>query len=261
MISGSGSCDAGPIGEIAPGWVNFTDVPMWVEHRFGIKLSPHAMQDLFSVIRRDTSDDPFRIPSPSTVRHRLKDLTFANVRIRGRVIGHGIVDPRGLRLLPSGRIAVASWDLAEFDGTTFTVAGPWDRSTGRRSRHGIEVYWIDVERWASNRLDSFGSGSVNLKAEFQAPSSGTVHNEPADQPASASPKKDLPPFNAVKAKKLLLSAKRDLKWTSPPNEEIIKAYLRRYFSGAPNDSYRKVCHEVWPGLIKRGRRKTIRTAE
>ena len=62
-----------PLGKIAPDWVDFTDVPMWIERRFGVKPPPRSMQDLLSLIRQDTSDDPFALPSLRTVRHRVQD--------------------------------------------------------------------------------------------------------------------------------------------------------------------------------------------
>ena len=135
------------------------------------------MQDLFSLIRQETSDDPFALPSLRTVRHRVQELTAAAVRTRGRMTEYrsGIIDPPGLKISRYDRsqIAVASWDKAAFDAATFTVAGLWERSTGRRARHKIAVSWVDVERWARNRNDIDRWASDNEVGAAAEPTDGS----------------------------------------------------------------------------------------
>ena len=186
----------GPIGIVAPDWIAFKDVPKWIQHRFAHRLSERSMQDLFSIIRRDTRDDPFRTPNSGIVRYRVKGLTASNVRAKGRVSGGIILKPKGLRFSSHSpnSVAVASWDDAKFDPETVTVEGLYSFSAGRRERHEIEVCWVDVEDWFQRQRDLSGSGrdwgsaSVHIDlARLARPTSSRVTgDQPSRRAASQS---------------------------------------------------------------------------
>ena len=182
----------GPIGRVAPDWIAFTDVPYWIEQRFGDRLTERSMQDLFSIIRRDTRNDPFRIPDTGTVRYRVKGLTASNVRSRGSVSVYGTIqDPPGLRFSSHGpnSVAVASWDDAKFDPETFTVQGLYSFSAGQRERHAIEVCWVDVERWFQRQSHLSGSardwGSASVHIDVSSIVRSATSREIDDQPGRA----------------------------------------------------------------------------
>jgi hypothetical protein len=64
----------------------------------------------------------------------------------------------------SHHIVVSRWDQADFDGVTFTVAGPRQKD-GSRSRHPIEVRWSDIRKWVrrqfEHRRPSQHGGAIN----------------------------------------------------------------------------------------------------
>jgi hypothetical protein len=67
--------------------------------------------------------------------------------------------------------------------------------------------------------------------------------------------KKLPPFDEKKATIHFVAQKTSGDWREPPTENESKAYLRKHFSGVPNDPHRKLRHRVWPGQIRRGRKR------
>ena len=180
----------GPIGFVAPDWIAFTDLPKWIQRRFARRLSERSMQDLFSIIRRDTRHDPFRIPDPRIVRHRVGGLSARDVRTKDYST---ILDPRGLRFDGGSpcNVAVAKWDDAKFDPETFTVEGLYSFSARQRTRHPIEVCWVDVERWFQRQIDlsgsarDWGSASVHIDVSsiLRSASSRVIDDQPG--PAAA----------------------------------------------------------------------------
>jgi len=143
------------LGEIAPPWVVFPDVQVWVERRFRGRLRSLSAQDqkdlwydlaqdLFAVVRRDTGE----------VRHQLKGASPATTKLPGQKvsIGENHQFVPWLKNSPhdDSKIVIADWDLADFDDTNFSIAGIWVVSpgnNGKRVRHAIEVRWSDVDRW------------------------------------------------------------------------------------------------------------------
>ncbi len=68
----------------------------------------------------------------------------------------------------------------------------------------------------------------------------------------------LPKFDERRAWALLAAQKVSGVWREPPTEDELKAFLKKHFSGVPNDPHRKLRHKIWPGQIRRGpRRKSI----
>jgi hypothetical protein len=75
-------------------------------------------------------------------------------------------------------------------------------------------------------------------------------------PLDASPK---PPFDRKQAKLLLMAKK--LEWPEPPTEPVTDKFLRLHFRGVPHDAHVAVRRQVWPGMIRRGRKRSKKTAD
>jgi hypothetical protein len=71
---------------------------------------------------------------------------------------------------------------------------------------------------------------------------------------SAELEKELPPFDKLQAKTLVIARKYSV-WKEPPTEAASCAFLKKQFRGVPNDPHRKLRHELWPGQIRRGPKK------
>ena len=71
--------------------------------------------------------------------------------------------------------------------------------------------------------------------------------------AHISPKK--PPFDAKKAKVLLVAKKIGGDWLVAPTEEESRALLKLHFRGVPNDPHRLIRREIWPDIRPGPRRK------
>ena len=68
----------------------------------------------------------------------------------------------------------------------------------------------------------------------------------------------LPPFDAKKTMVLFVAQKVSGVWRQPPTEDELRAFLKKHFSGVPNDPHRALRHKAWPGQIRRGpKRKSI----
>jgi hypothetical protein len=113
---------------VAPDWIAWGDLPRWGARAY--------MGDLIGAVRL------------GGVRHRIAGLRPHDLT-RGQYSG-GVIEPAGLgvsRDAPA-RVVVADWDAAAVDWHAGTVAG-----FHALQRHGIEVWWLDVEAQVRRRLD------------------------------------------------------------------------------------------------------------
>lgn len=111
-----------------PDWAPLPDVPGWIERRLGFPGLP-LVPELISAVRA------------GKLKYRI-----GGVQSRSSYSGNSL--PPGLTTSGdrSRRIIVSDWEKAEPDWRAGTVAG-WKQVDGSRSRHPIEVQWMDLERW------------------------------------------------------------------------------------------------------------------
>ena len=128
------------LGKVAPDWVPFLEIPRWLKERFGVEISADWMHDLFSMVRRNNRIMHYRVGGLSS-----DPANFNHARIN-RVLSGLMISK-----YHSGQIMVGSWDDADFDPLTFTVAGHVLKG-GTLSRHPIEVCWVDAELWVAQRI-------------------------------------------------------------------------------------------------------------
>lgn len=77
----------------------------------------------------------------------------------------------------------------------------------------------------------------------------------AGEQAAAEPSAELLPFEDRRARSLLVAEKVNGRWKERPTEAAARRFLKLHFRGIPNDRFRKILREVWPGEIRRGRRQ------
>ena len=132
--------------KIAPEWVTFLDVPMWIEKQFGITPPTEWELDLVSVIRENNK----------LVRYRIKGLNALALKFHLNRSGLAPIDAFWFEPAPhdNRQLAVVSWNEPHFDATTFTIAGPTQKDGGH-GRHEIEVRWDDIRRWLKPRVTAY----------------------------------------------------------------------------------------------------------
>ena len=144
-------------------WVAFPDVGKWIESRFSETPPAEWIQDIFDAVQQ------YDMLIPYPVRHRVQGLNETDMRF-APVNPNLVVDPPGLKLRARHLVldvVVAEWDKAGFDSRTFTVAG---RLNGNeRSRHLIEVYWVDVQQRIQDRIKRRSLDQAKLAAGTPAP--------------------------------------------------------------------------------------------
>jgi hypothetical protein len=158
-----------PFGKIAPDWVDFAEIPMWLATRFAIQPPTDWMHELFGLIRRNARHMHYRVGGV-----RRPDVDVISSR-NGPVVR----DPPGLAVsrYENGQITVRSWDDAGFDEATFTVSG-LRQPDGTRARHPIEVRWTQVEERFERHQQQVGretiAKSTNATAESASSKSQTI---------------------------------------------------------------------------------------
>ena len=139
---------------------------------FSNRPSLSGFQDIFDTVQQDG------MPIPYPVRHRVQGLNEVNVSFVAGNTRKPISDPPGLKLASPDRarngvrdVVVADWDKAGFDSRTFTVAGRL--SGGGRSRHLIEVHWIDVQRRIQAHIKRRSLDQAKIAAGTPAPANAS----------------------------------------------------------------------------------------
>lgn len=88
-------------------------------------------------------------------------------------------------------------------------------------------------------------------AGVKDPASAREASQTTESPGQA----ERPPFNHETARALLVAKKIHGEWIEPPSELKTEEFLLHNFSAVPRSQHRALRHKVWPGKIKRGRRK------
>jgi hypothetical protein len=70
----------------------------------------------------------------------------------------------------------------------------------------------------------------------------------------------LPPFDEKTAMVLFVAQKKSGVWQREPTEDVSRAFLKKHYSGVPNDPHRALRRRVWPEM-RRGRKRKSAAAD
>ncbi len=228
-MAGDGQDVQGAGLRIPPDWVPFLRIPQCVEDCFGIQIDNEWLQDLWSLVRKNSPIIVYRVAGTRVADFPTRAFQFDTLSSAGfpglQPSQHG-----------SGHITVADWDEAGFDPQTFTVIGR--QLGGNRVRQHIELRWMSVEKWVRDRM------------------------ERDQKPTPSSPRTPRPySLEHLRAEYIL----RVSRWTDdnnkcgnlrPPSPEDDMQWAKSIFSNVPRIALRKIRKEKAPESWKKRGKKT-----
>jgi hypothetical protein len=164
MAPDGGRMNANPFVDIPPDWVALSEVFPTLSRRFKADFTNQA-QELVSALRSGDLD------------HRVDGLGLEDVlRLSDVTFGRRLIPGLGWE---SGAVIVVNWQDADVHWPTGTVGGKLRQ--GVRMRHKIEIRWLDLERWAKERLPGVDPPAVQTTPR---PQSASLTRSPVPPPHS-----------------------------------------------------------------------------
>jgi hypothetical protein len=220
--------DDNPLASVPPDWVPLPDVEKLLTRRFRVPVQGITV-DLISEVRA------------GGVAHRIAGISFADLH---QGYAGSVVDPPGFGIGRRHHVCVLDWDAADIDWPSGTVGGRVS-TRGKRERLQVQLYWLEVERWAAGRLRPPPAKSNTSEAEGRGPD---VSTRPATAGSGGrTPRHDWDAF-WIEVALFMADNGRDVQdrerlqaqmvkwtaeqWESPPDPATIRAKLKALYEAA-----------------------------